>query len=81
MENITLYHNLFLGCLIACIVLAALAVLLFFVLDIRSVAGYLTGRSRRARIRKMEEENTQRKTDGVFRAEREIIMIHTEEEI
>ncbi|MCD8156155.1 MAG: hypothetical protein LUD53_01635 [Clostridiales bacterium] len=59
MDKITLYHNLFLGCLIACIALAALAVLLFFVLDIRSVIGYLTGRSRRTQIQKMEAESAQ----------------------
>ncbi|MCC8029272.1 MAG: hypothetical protein LIO75_05710 [Lachnospiraceae bacterium] len=60
MENIELYelyHNLFLGCLIACIALAAVAVLLFFVLDIRGVIGYLTGRAAKRQIQKIEEES------------------------
>ncbi|MCD7922018.1 MAG: hypothetical protein LUG27_06225 [Clostridiales bacterium] len=60
MKNIELYeqyHYLFLGCLIACMALAAITVILFFVLDIRGVAGYLSGRTARRQIQKIEEEN------------------------
>lgn len=44
-ELYELYHNLFLGCLIACIVHAAIAVFIFFALDIRGVIGFLSGRT------------------------------------
>ncbi|MCD8365782.1 MAG: hypothetical protein LUC83_08250 [Clostridiales bacterium] len=60
MENIELYelyHNLFLGCLIACIALAAIAVFIFFALDIRGVIGFLSGRTAKKQIQKIEEES------------------------
>ncbi|MCD8133090.1 MAG: hypothetical protein LUE19_04460 [Clostridiales bacterium] len=60
MKNIELYeqyHYLFFGCLIACMALAAITVILFFALDIRGVAGYLSGRTARRQIQKIEEEN------------------------
>lgn len=51
---ISLYHNLFLGCLISAIVCLIVAVVLFFVLDIRSVIGYLTGRRAKKGIKELE---------------------------
>ncbi|MCD8217411.1 MAG: hypothetical protein LUD01_05105 [Clostridiales bacterium] len=59
MDRITLYGNLFLTCLAVCIGLAVLAGVLFFVLDIRSVFGYLTGRMAKRQIQQMEEEIAQ----------------------
>lgn len=56
-EKIELYHNLFVGSLFLCIICLILAVVLFFVLDIRDVLGYLTGRSARKKIKEMEEAN------------------------
>lgn len=56
-EKIELYHNLFMGSLFLCIIFLVLAVVLFFVLDIRDVLGYLTGRSARKKIKEMEEAN------------------------
>lgn len=61
MEEITrkieLYHNLFLGCLLLCILCVIVAVTIFFVLDIRNVLGYLTGRKARKQIQRLEEVN------------------------
>ncbi|MCC8151650.1 MAG: hypothetical protein LIO96_09425 [Lachnospiraceae bacterium] len=59
MNKIELYGNLSLIFLAACIGLAVLAVILFFVLDIRSVFGYLTGRTAKRQIQQMEEESAQ----------------------
>jgi len=59
MDRITLYSNLFLVCLAACIGLAVLAAVLFFALDIRNVFGYLSGRTAKQQIRKMEEASAQ----------------------
>ena len=56
-EKIELYHNLFIGSLFLCIICLVLSVVLFFVLDIREVIGYLTGRSARKKIKEMEEAN------------------------
>ena len=55
--KIELYHNLFRGCLILAIFCFVLAVALFFVLDIRGVIGYLTGRQKKKMVRAMEAEN------------------------
>ena len=61
MEEITsrieLYHNLFTGCLAVSLLCLILAVVLFFVLDIRNVLGYLTGRQRRKKVKEMEAAN------------------------
>lgn len=55
--RISLYHNLFLVCLTLGVLCLVLAVVLFFVLDMRSVIGYLTGRSARKQIQALEESN------------------------
>ena len=52
---ISLYHNLFLVCLILALVFFALAVILFFVLDIRTVWALKSGRHRKKAIKKLEE--------------------------
>jgi len=52
--KISLYHNLFLTCLVLAFVCFALAVVLFFVLDIRSTLGYLTGRRAKKKIKELE---------------------------
>lgn len=55
--KIQLYHNIFTVCLVLSLVCLVLAVALFFVLDIRSVLGYLTGRQRRRKVKEMEAAN------------------------
>lgn len=61
MENIAgkieLYHTLDSGCLGLSALCLILAVVLFFVLDIRSVLGYLTGRQAKKKIRELEASN------------------------
>lgn len=56
-EKIELYHNLFIGSLFLCIIFLILATILFFVLNIPEVLGYLTGRSKRKKIKEMEAAN------------------------
>lgn len=53
--RIGLYHNLFLSCLVLALICLVLAVVLFFVLDIRSTLGYLTGRRAKKKIKELEE--------------------------
>lgn len=53
-QKISLYHNLFQICLILALVFLVLAVVLFFVLDIRSTIGYLTGRRAKKGIKELE---------------------------
>lgn len=55
--KIQLYHSLYLGCLCLAFLCLILAVVLFFVLDIRSVLGYLTGRQAKKKIRELEAAN------------------------
>lgn len=52
--KISLYHNLFQICLISALVFLVLAVVLFFVLDMRSTIGYLTGRRAKKGIKELE---------------------------
>ena len=52
--KIGLYHNLFQICLILALIFLVLAVVLFFVLDIRSTIGYLTGRRAKKGIKELE---------------------------
>lgn len=56
-RKIALYHNLFLGCLAVCILCLIIAIVIFFVLDIRNVLGYLTGRKAKKQIQEMEAAN------------------------
>lgn len=52
--KISLYHNLFQICLILALVFLVLALVLFFVLDIRSIIGFLTGRRAKKGIKALE---------------------------
>lgn len=52
--TISLYHNLFLICLVSAILCLIVAAVLFFVMDIRSVIGYLTGRRAKKGIKELE---------------------------
>ncbi len=56
-QKITLYHNIFQICLILSIICLVIAIVLFFVLDIKTVIGYLTGRSAKKKIKELEESN------------------------
>lgn len=53
-QKISLYHNLFQICLILALVFLVLAVVVFFVLDIRSTIGYLSGRRAKKGIKELE---------------------------
>lgn len=53
-ERIGLYHNLFLICLVLALLCLVLAVAVFFILDIRSTLGYLTGRRAKKKIKELE---------------------------
>ena len=52
--KISLYHNLFQVFLILSLVFLAMAVVLYFLLDMRSTLGYLTGRYAKKRIKELE---------------------------
>lgn len=56
-SRIELYHNLFTGCLAISLICLILAAVLFFVLDIKDVLGYLSGRQRRKKVKEMEAAN------------------------
>ena len=53
--KIELYHNLFQGSLMLALFFFGMAVILFFMLDIRATLGYLTGSYAKKRIRELEE--------------------------
>lgn len=53
--KIEVYHNLFQTSLILALLFLAIAVTLFFMLDIHSTLGYLTGRRAKKKIRELEE--------------------------
>lgn len=52
--KISLYHNLFLGCLVLALICLVIAIVMFFLLDIRSTLGYLTGRRAKKKIKELE---------------------------
>ncbi len=82
--KLSLYHNLFLACLVLAFICFALAIALFFILDIRSTLGYLTGRRAKKKIREFKAAAAQQARAGIrgkFLIERELILIHTEEVI
>lgn len=54
-DRIAAYHNLFTGCMAAALFFLILAAVLFFLLDIRNVLGYLTGSSRKKKIKELEK--------------------------
>lgn len=76
--KISLYHDLFLTCLVLAFICLALAIALFFILDIRSTLGYLTGRRAKKKIKELEKKAGKR---GNFLVVRELMLIHTEEVI
>lgn len=61
MENLsgrlTLFHNLYLGCLIGMFICLVIAVILFFRLDIRNVIAFLTGHEAKREIRNIEQSS------------------------
>ena len=56
-QLISLYHTGFIVCLCLAVLSAVLSIVLFFVLDIRGVFDFMTGRAEKRTIRKMQEEN------------------------
>lgn len=54
--RISLYQNLFQICLILALICLLIAVTVFFVLDIKSTIGYLTGRQAKKKIKELEAE-------------------------
>lgn len=54
--KISLYQNLFQLCLILAMICLVTAVVVFFVLDIKTTIGYLTGRQTKKRIKELREE-------------------------
>lgn len=52
--KISLYHNLFLVCLVLALICFTVAVVVFFLLDIRTTIGYLTGRRAKKGIKELE---------------------------
>ena len=55
--KITLYQNLFRICLALSILFLVIAITIFWVLDIRTTIGYLTGRRAKKEIKELEEAN------------------------
>lgn len=54
--KITLYQNLFQICLMIALVCLLIAVTVFFVLDIKTTIGYLSGRQAKKKIKELEAE-------------------------
>jgi len=83
--KLSLYHNLFLICLVLTFICFALAIALFFILDIRSTLGYFTGRRAKKKIQELKAATAaqQARTGirGKFLIVRELMLIHTEEVI
>ena len=55
-NRITLYHNLYIGFLIAAIVLLVISVVLFIRLDVVGIIGFLTGSQAKKEIERLEKE-------------------------
>ena len=53
--RISLYHTLFQVCLILSLIFLVVSITVFFMLDIKSTIGYLTGRRARKQIKALEE--------------------------
>lgn len=56
-SKISLYHNLFIACLVLALICLVIAGIVFFVCDIWNVFSYLTGRRAKKQIKELEEEN------------------------
>ncbi len=68
MEQISLYHTLFMGSLTAAVLFLSLTIVLYIRLEIKTVLEFL---------RRNKNITSQKTSD--FRIEREIIMIHSDE--
>lgn len=66
-RSITLYHNLFLACLILFFICLVIAAVLFFRLHIAYAIAFLTGRRARKQIEQMEKDNAANTADGRMR--------------
>ena len=53
-QKIELFHNLYLVCLILCLVCLALSIFFFFKFDIRNIFNIRTGRSVKKTVKQME---------------------------
>ena len=58
--QLELFHILYLVCLVAMILFALIAVIVFIRLDIRGVIGFFTGRSARKEIREIEQSGSKK---------------------
>lgn len=58
-QQINLYNNLFKVCLVLSLVFLVVAVTIFFMLDIKSTIGYLTGRKAKKQIKELEAANAE----------------------
>lgn len=58
-QQINLYNNLFKVCLVLALIFLVVAVTVFFMLDIKSTIGYLTGRSAKKQIKELEAANAE----------------------
>ena len=58
-QQINLYNNLFKVCLALALIFLVVAITVFFMLDIRSTIGYLTGRRAKKQIKELEAANAQ----------------------
>lgn len=66
-KSITLYHNLFLACLVLFLICVVIAAALFFLLHISDAVAFLTGRRARKQIEQMEKDNAANTADGRIR--------------
>lgn len=80
-RKISLYQNLYLVCLVLALIFLLTAIALFFLLDIRSTFGYLTGQDAKKKIKELETAAIMfgGGAGGKFVVVREIMLIHTEE--
>lgn len=79
--HIQRYQMLSMVCFILALIFLMIAVFLFFKLNIPAIWGYLTGRSEKQEIQKLER-NVKKMESGVvgkFVIVREIMLLHTDE--
>lgn len=58
-QQINLYNNLFKVCLVLAMIFLVVAITVFFMLDIKSTIGYLTGRRAKKQIKELEAANAE----------------------
>lgn len=76
--KITLYQNMFQICLIMTLVCILIAVTVFFVLDIKTTIGYLSGRQAKKKIKELEAETA---VSGRLRSEKRKNMEYVAQEM